>query len=87
MTNRASTQETQPCMATKLPIKHYKTHTTTKIHGETIPTVILARSHQDQPSPSKFAKIHQCGTSQFKFYIGGTYLVITHEVPHPPKRE
>ena len=72
-------------MMTKLPIKHYKTHTTTKRHGETIPTVILARSHQDQPSPSKFGKIHQCGTSQFEFYIGGTYLVITHEVPHPPK--
>ena len=72
-------------MATKLPIKHYKSHTTTKIHGETIPTVILARSHQDQPSPSKFGKIHQCGTSQSKFYVGGTYLAITHEVPHPPK--
>ena len=67
-------------MATKLPIRHYKTHTTTKIHGETIPTVIVARSLQDQPSPSKFGK-----PSQFKFYIGGTYLVITHEVPHPPK--
>ena len=74
-------------MATKLPIKHYKTHTTTNIHGETIPTVTLARSHQDLPSPSKSGKIHQCGTSQFKFYIGGTYLVITLEVPHPPKRE
>ena len=73
-------------MAAKLPIKHYETHTTTKIHDETILTVILARSHQEQPSPSKFGKIHVCGTSQFKFYIGGTYLVITHEVPHPPKR-
>ena len=69
-------------MATKLPIKRYETHTTTKIHGETIPTVILARSHQDQPSPRTFGKIHQCGTSQFKFYIGGTYLVTTHEVTH-----
>ena len=74
-------------MVAKLPIKHYKTHTTTKIHGETITTVILARSVQDQPSPRKFGKIYQCGTSQFKFYIGGTYLVITHEVPHPPKQE
>ena len=72
-------------MATKLPIKHFETHTTTKNHGETIPTVILARSLQNHPSISKFDKIHQCGTSQFKFYIGGTYLVITHEVPHPPK--
>ena len=62
-------------MVTKLPIKHYKTHTTTKQHGETIPIVIF----------SKFGKIDQCGTSQFKFYVGGTYLVITHEVPHPPK--
>ena len=74
-------------MVTKLPNKNYKTHTTTKIHGETIPTVNLARSLQYQPSPSKFGKIHQSGTSQFKFYIGGTYLEITHEVPHPPKRE
>ena len=74
-------------MVTKLPIKHYKAHTTTKIHGETIPPVILARSLRDQPSPSKFGKIHQCGTSQFNFYIGGIYLVITHEVPHPPKQE
>ena len=53
MTNQASTRVTQPHMATKLPIKHYETHTTTKIHGETIPTVILARALQDQPSPSK----------------------------------
>ena len=63
MTNQASTQIPQPHMATKLPIKHYKTHTTTKIHGETIPTVILATSHQDQPSPRNFGKIHQCETS------------------------
>ena len=61
MTNKASTQVTQPFMATKLPIKHYETHTTTKLHGETIPTVILSRSLQDQPSPSIFGKIHQCG--------------------------
>ena len=76
-------------MVTKLPIKHYKTHTTTKIHGETITTVILARSHQDQPSygRNKFGKIDQCGTSQFKFYVVGTHLVITHEVPHLTKRE
>ena len=77
----------QPCMVTKLPIKHYKTHTTAKLHGETIPAVILARYHQDQPSPSKFGMIHQCGTSQFKFYIGGTYLVITHEVTHPQSKK
>ena len=74
-------------MAAELPINHYKTHTTTKIHGETIPTVILARSHQDQPSPSKFGKIHQCGTSQFNCYVHGTYLVIIREVPHPSKQE
>ena len=87
MTNRASSQVTQRCMATKTPIKHYETHTTTKIHGETIPTVILARSHQDQPSPIKFGKIDHCRTSQFKFYISVMYLVITHEVPYPPKQE
>ena len=74
-------------MVAKLPIKHYKTHTTAKIYGETIPTVILPRSLQDQPSPSKFGKIHQCGTSQFKFYVGVTYLVITHEVPHPQSKK
>ena len=74
-------------MATKLPIKQYKTYTTLKLHGETIPTMILARSLQDLPSPSKFGKIHQCGTSLFNFYIGGTYLVIPHEVPHPPKQK
>ena len=47
------------------------------------PLQFLAKSLQDQPSPSKFGKIDQCETSQFKFYVGGTYLVITHEVPHP----
>ena len=55
------------------------------ISAESNPTLILASSHQDQPSPSKFGKIDQCGTSQFKFYIGGTYLIITDEIPHPPK--
>ena len=74
-------------MVTKLPIKHYETHTTMKIYGETIPTVNLARSLQDQPSPRTFGKIHQCGTSQLNFHIGGTYLVFTHEVPHPPKQD
>ena len=50
-------------MATKLPtpIKHYKTHTTTKIHGETIPTVILARSHQDQPVPVNLVRLTNVG--------------------------
>ena len=87
MTKLASVQVTQPRMMTQLPIKLNETHTTTKIHGETIPTMILATSPQDLPSPSKFGKIHQHGTSQFNSYIGGTYLVITHEVPHPPKQE
>ena len=40
MTNPASAEVTQTSMMTKLPIKHYETHTTTKIHGETIPTMI-----------------------------------------------
>ena len=69
-------------MSTNLPIKQYETHTTKKLHGETIPTMILARSLQDLPSPSKFGKIHQCGTSQFNMLV-----VLTHEVPHPPKQE
>ena len=60
-------------MATKLPIKHYKTHTTTKIHGETIPTVVnLVRFNNMQLLSS---------------HIGGNYLVITHEVADPPKQE
>ena len=57
----------------KVPIKQYKTHTTIKLHGETIPTTILARSLQDVLSQGKFGKIHQCGTSQLNFYIGGTH--------------
>ena len=73
MTNLASMQVTQSHTMTKLPIKQYKTHTTIKIHGETIPTMILARSLQDPPSSSKFGKTHQCGTSQFNFYVGGTH--------------
>ena len=73
MTNLTSVQVTQPCTMTKLPIIQYQMHTTIKLHGETIPTMILARSLQDLPSSSKFGKIHQCGTSQFNFYIGGTH--------------
>ena len=72
-TNPASAHVTQPCTMTKLPIKQYQMHTTIKLHSETIPTMILARSLQDLPSPSKLGKIHQCGTSQFNFYIGGTH--------------
>ena len=49
--------------------------------------MILARSLQDLPSSSKFGKIHQCGTSQFNFYVGGTHLEITHEVHHPPSEK
>ena len=60
-------------MMTKLPTKHYQMHTTLRLHGETIPTKILARSLQDLRGPSKFGKIHQCGTSQFNFYVGGTH--------------
>ena len=74
-------------MTTKLPSKQYETHTTLRLHGETIHTMILARSLQDLPSPSKFGKIHPCGTSQFNFYVGGTHLEITHGVPHPPKQD
>ena len=40
MTKPVSAKVTQASMMTKLPIKHYETHTTTKIHGETIPTII-----------------------------------------------
>ena len=59
-------------MMTKLLIKQYETHTTIKLHGKNIDTMVLARSFQDHASPRKFGKIHQCGTTQFNFYIGGT---------------
>ena len=72
-------------MMSELPIKQNITDTITKIHDETIPTMIFARFPQDLSIHSKFGKILQCQTSQFNFYIGGTYLVVTHEVPHPPK--
>ena len=58
-------------MMMKQTIKQYETHTKKKIHGETIPTMTLARPLLDLSSQGKFGKIHQCGTSQFNFYIGG----------------
>ena len=66
-------QAIQTCMTMKLPMKQYETHTTTKLHGETIPTLILARSLHDLPSQGKSGKIHQYRTSQFNFYVDGTY--------------
>ena len=65
-------QATQTCMITKLPNKHYGTHTTIKLHGETVPMTMLAGLLLDLVSPSKYNKTHQCRTPQFKFYIGGT---------------
>ena len=73
MTNLASVQATQSLMTMKLPMKQYETHTTIKLHGDTILTMILARPFQDLPSQGKFGKIHQCGTSQLSFYVGGTH--------------
>ena len=70
MTKLASMQLTQPHMMSKVPIQQNEPHTTTKIHGETIPTMILARFPQDLSIHSKFCKIHQCGISQFNFYVG-----------------
>ena len=72
MTNPVSTQATQIHMMTILPNKQYETHTNIKLHGTTVHTMLLARSFQDHASPSKFGKIHQCGTTQFIFYFGGT---------------
>ena len=37
----ASTRATQSHTMMKLPIKQYKTHTNNKIHGETVPMLIL----------------------------------------------
>ena len=51
-------QVTWTCMMTKLPIKQYETHTTIKLHGKNIHTMVLARSFQDHAIPSKFGKIH-----------------------------
>ena len=59
-------------MMMKLPNKHYETNITIKLHGETVPMTILAGLLLDLVSPSKFDKIHQCTTTQFKFYTGGT---------------
>ena len=44
MTNPSSAQATQTWTMMELPIKQYKTHTTIKLHGETIPTMIMERS-------------------------------------------
>ena len=73
MTNPVSMQATRTHTMMKLPIKQYETHTTIKLHGEIIPSTILARSLQDLPSQGKFRKSHQCRTSQFNFYVGGTH--------------
>ena len=70
--NLMNMQATQTHTMMKLPHKHYKTHTTIELHGETIPMTILAGLLLDLVSPSKVDKIHQCRTAQFKFYIGGT---------------
>ena len=67
-----SAQATQTCMMTKLPNKQYKTYTTIKLHGKTVPMTILAGLLIYLASPSKFGKIHQCRTAQFIFYIDGT---------------
>ena len=66
---------------TKLPIKQYKTHTTIKLHGETIPTMILARSLQDLPSPSNLVRFTNVGLPSSI----PTLVVLAHEVPHPWK--
>ena len=42
MINLMSVQATQAHMITKLPNKHYETHTTIKLYGETVPMTILA---------------------------------------------
>ena len=49
-------------------------------HGEINLTISIFPNQSCQikfgkinPRPSKFGKIDQCGTSQFIFYIGGTY--------------
>ena len=80
-TNQARAKATQTHTMTELPIKQYKTHTTIKLYGNTIPTMILARSLQDLPSQGKFGKSHQCGTSRST----SMFVVLTHVVPHPQK--
>ena len=70
--NPTSMQATRTCTMIKLPNKQYKTHTTIKLHMETIPLTILAGLLLDLASPSKFGKIHQCRTAQIIFYVDGT---------------
>ena len=72
MINLTSAQATQTHTMMKLPNKQYETHTTIKIHGETIPMTILAGLVLDLASASKLDKHHQSRTAQFKLYIGGT---------------
>ena len=44
-------------MTMKQPNKQYETHTTIKLHGETIPMTILAGVLLDLANPSKYSKI------------------------------
>ena len=53
------------------------------MHGETIPTMILARSLQDLTSPTNFVRFTNVGLPSST----STLPVLTHEVPHPPKQE
>ena len=55
----ASMRATQPCTMMKLPIKQYKTHTNNKIHGETIPMLILTGLLLVHSSQGKFDWTHQ----------------------------
>ena len=72
-TNLASAQATQSCTMMKISIKQYETHTNNKITWGNIPMTILPGLLLDLSSQGKFDRTHQCRTSQFNFYVGGTY--------------
>ena len=65
-------------MMTKLPNKQYETHTTLKLHGETVPTMVLARSLQ---VPANLVRPTNVGPLRSI----STLMVLTHVVLHPSK--
>ena len=80
MIDLTSTQAAQTRTMMKLPNKHYKTHTTIKLHGETVPMTIVA-GLLDLASPANLARSINVGLpSSFS-----TSMVLTHVVLDPSK--
>ena len=81
MINPTSTQATQTHTTTKLTNKQYETHTTIKLHGETIPMTILAGLLLDHASPSKLTRSINVGPPS----SSSTLVVLTHVALDPSK--